>query len=196
MGLDMYLYRLSKPRPPVDTLNKMTYDTLTDKGYMVFVDGEEFPANFEAIKPYAKRVNIEARYINFEQIKKDFDIPDDAFIVGESYSNEEVGYTFHLPHDDSQHITIPYEEYEKKYIFPKRTDAWCIKAEHIAYWRKNYNLENAIYDACDTSIENCGFYPLNSDMWDVICRHDPSVYERIKEYRDKTSGCVCYHEWY
>lgn len=196
MGLDMYLHRFSKPRADVKNLNKLSYEQLMDKGYLVIIKGEDMPANFSSIQPLAKEVEVDATYVNFAKIKEAYGIPDDAFVVGESYSQNEIGYTFHLPHDDSQHIVIPIDKFEQEFLFKKKTNAYCIRSERVAYWRKNYILQDAFHNACSVAIENCGYYPFNMDMWKVLEELDPQVYDELKDYKSSNSYVIAYHEWY
>lgn len=198
MGLDMYLYKFSKPRKTIAELNKYSADELRDRGYFVFFkDAEELPANFDAIKPLAFEVNVDADYINFKKIYEDFYIPEDARVIGESYSSEQIGYTFEFPSThEHKHVDIPTDEFEAKYVFTQKSEAFCLEGEQVGYWRKHYDLENAFYEACETAIENCGYYPFNDKMWDVLEKFDEKQYANVADYRDDPDCLICYHEWY
>ena len=198
MGLDMYMYKFSKPRQTVAELNQKSADKLREAGYFVFFkDAEELPANFDAIKHFAVDVNVDADYINFKKIREDFHIPDDAHIIGESYSYENIGYTFEFPSThEHKHIDIPTHVFEAKYVFTQKSEAFCLEGEQVGYWRKYYDLEDAFYKACDTAIENCGYYPFNDKMWNVLQQYDEEQYTNVADYRDDPDCVICYHEWY
>ena len=197
MGLDMYLYRLEKPRPAVSILNKQSIDTLRDLNYFVVPrDGCEIPANIESILPFAKEINIDVRYINFDKIHEEFDIPKGAEIRKQYWLSNEISYTFCLPDKTSKTITIPRETFEAEYLIPRKTDAYCWKEEEVGYWREDYKLQDAMHEACDIHIENCGYYPLSEAMWEVLKEYDPETYEKVKDYRHSRSSVICYHEWY
>lgn len=197
MGLDMYLYKFSKPRKTVEELNKKSADDLRNAGYFVFFkEDSELPANFDAIRHLALEVNVDANYINFKKIREDFHIPEDAYVVGESYSSDKIGYSFEFPSHEHKHIDIPTDEFEAKYIFTQKSPAYCIEGEQVGYWRKHYDLEDAFYAACDTDIENCGYYPFNDQMWDVLQQYDEEQYANVKDYRNDPDCVICYHEWY
>lgn len=196
MGLDMYLYKFSKPRETVEELNKKSANDLRNNGCFVFYKDDELPDNFDSIRHLASEVSIDTDYINYKKIRQDFNIPTEARLIGQSYYPDCIGYTFSLKSQVCQNIKIPIDEFEAKYVFTRKADAYCIEAEQVGYWRKYYDLQDAFYEACDTQIENCGYYPLNDEMWEVLRQYDDAQYATVEDYRNAEDCLICYHEWY
>ena len=83
-----------------------------------------------------------------------------------------------------------------EYIFAKKTQGFCVKCEEVAYWRKRYDLQDALYDASEVPIQNCGYYPMTDDMWNAIRKWDKETYNRLAHYKYDDSCLIAYHEWY
>ena len=196
MGLDMYLYKFTKPETSAQELSKMTYEELQQNDYHVFSKYGELPDNFQAIMPFTIETDVEAEYVDFDAVKKHYHIPDDARCVGESYSSQEIGYTFCISEKEHKHIDIPMKEFKSKFLVTRRTPIYCIQSEQVGYWRKNYELQDSLTEACNIPIDNCGYYPLNTDMWKVLEKMDPKTYEKIKDYRHDPDCIIAYLEWY
>lgn len=198
MGLDMHLFKLEKPEKSSEELSAMSLDELNSAGYTVFFQNE-LPDDFHLICCMAKRAAVMAEYIDLEKIREDYEIPAGSRIIGESYSSQEIGYTFRLPKAepcDQKHIDIPMDQVRAKYVYKKKTDAYCIKSEEIAYWRKRYDIQSALYDAAEVPIQNCGYYPMTDDMWDALRKWDKETYNRLAHYKYDNSCIIVYHEWY
>ena len=196
MGLDMYLYKIYKPKESEEQLSKMSYDDLQDKQFLLLIEGETMPDNVDSIRQFAKKIKTRPSYINFRKIKKDYQIPAHSRITGQSYCSSQVGYSFRLPDGTSKKIQIPVDELKKKYITVRTVNAECIGMENVAYWRKHYDLQDDLHKASDIPIDNCGYYPLNDDMWKVLEHHDKEKYDELYHYRNDDTCEIVYLEWY
>ena len=194
MGLDMYLYKLSKPTKSVEYLSQMSRDELIKNGYAVFDISKTLPPNFERIRSLAKKIITFDTYIDIDKIQHDFNIPDYADIIDRYWSNDNIIYVFDCIHNNET-IIIPRESYQAKYIVTQTMKAFCIKRTELAYWRKNYDLSEEFHQSCDTAIKNCGYYPLNEAMKHRLMELDPFAYEAIQNQKSHDHAIV-YHETY
>ena len=75
MGLDMFIYRCSKPRLSKDRV----YDSYDLDG--IVLSPEEIDSQmFKDLKPYCVEVRVMNHYYDMEKIRKDFDLSDKASI--------------------------------------------------------------------------------------------------------------------
>lgn len=70
----------------------------------------------------------------------------------------------------------------------------CKPLEPVAYWRKKYDLSDEITAAVDGSVENQGYYPLNSKMFEIIKKADNQLDGVSKLTTDDYT--YVYYEWY
>ena len=70
-----------------------------------------------------------------------------------------------------------------------------VNETEIGYWRKDYKLREKMYNACDHSIRNCGYYPLNNEMIKIVRRDKTQIFSR-EELTSTDNVIVCYLEWY
>lgn len=70
----------------------------------------------------------------------------------------------------------------------------CKPLEPVAYWRKKYDLSNAITAAVGGPVENQGYYPLNDKMFEIIKKADNQLDEVSKPVTDDYA--YVYYEWY
>ena len=194
MGLDIYVYRLYKPRETVDELRQKSIDELEE--FLFFEKGVELPDNFDAVRRFAVEVVHNVDYVKIGQIRRDYKIPNDARMTREDCrSADTMGYTFELPScGGRKDIEIPINEFESKYIHTEKQGMFYIACEIICDWGKRHDISKAFRDACDAKIKNDGYYPFNDKMWDVLRRYAPEEYADVERYRNDTDCVVCYSE--
>jgi hypothetical protein len=189
MGLDQYIFRVKKPN-----LEDRVY-THEELGNLCLhsaylKDVAEAPELIEQLIPYAVVRNVEAQFINKAKIIEDYNLPDNAYI---SYmSSVEVKYRGKDNDGNDISVTIDYNEIEKKYIATEILPCYVWDAEEIQYWRKEYDLQDWIYQNIN-NVQNTGYYILNAEM----IRELNSLFdEHLPKEDPDDESALFYWEWY
>lgn len=199
MGLDMYCIRIKKlSEKNLAEIKGKTYEEISQMGYSIWTIDKHNKYLVEDAIPYLTRVLIKSTKFNYAKLKRDKHIPLNARETGFSSSSNGMGFTYRLKGKTyTAHITTSEAE---NYYIPIKTFVYVCKTKEIGYWRKEYNLQDAIYDACDTQIENCGYYKVNEEMEYLMTHNEngypcPTKHDFDKHRNDPRYGYF-YHEWY
>ena len=189
MGLDMYLYKIKK----IEDASRYNGRAEEDIPFTVFNISEndpDFEPLFGQIADYLYPVSIDVEEFDEEKFTADFGIEPDDYQVSFCYGFDgaEFGY------NSGKIIKLEPSEYIA-YFRRVIRERLIADLDEVAYWRKEYDLQEDIHEACGVQIENCGYYPLNDDMWEAIQRHDPDQYNNVYLWNEGDSVIV-YHEWY
>lgn len=197
MGLGMYAYKIR--RLSDDEVSKISgkkkeeVDDAYDYSTILCMDIRDEEKDMICdLAPYLRRVPLVAKLNDFSKLKKEKGIPEDAYIVGEGYSESKIEYTFKHG-DDRFEVSFSWEEFESKYVFEKQEDFYVYGSDDVAYWRKEYDTRDAIHEACGKPIENCGYYLCNDEMLDVMVKSGALSPADLPCGDDEA---IFYHEWY
>lgn len=197
MGLDMYCYRVSRlNEKDLETIKNLQYESEYDKyGFSLFNRPSEHDidgiSQLSDLSPYVNTVMVKEEFIDLSKMKTDFDIPDDADIVGESYGDK---YGFIFSNNLGFRVGLEFTDEEfKRYIYEEEVECYVCKMDEVAYWRKNYDLQNEMHRLSNSDILNCGYYILNEDMYEAMIR-DGGL-DSSENFEDENSA-LFYHEWY
>lgn len=182
MGLDQNIYRIRKAELEdkifkTDELHGYNYCPVSELSY----EGEE-------IVPYTTIRKVEFEVIDIERMFADKGIPSRAWL---GYcSSEEYKYGWREG-EESKSVTIKTSEILEKYIKKQIVDTYIWEQEELQYWRKNYNVQDFIYDELEA--DNCKYCLLSTDIQRVLI----DEYEAYFEVEENTeeSG-IFYWEWY
>ena len=141
MGLDQYIYRLSKVgKDTIKKLNGMHKDDIDYHDYMVVSKEtiDKYPNSYSDILDILRPIQVK-----------------NTFIDGE-----------------------------------KTVDSYICKRKEVYYMRKEYEVQDSIYELYDGVIDNCGYHHMTEDMIDVVneCAG--------KKVLDTQANNLYYHEWY
>ena len=204
MGLDMYLYRISRISSSEQRkLRGLKEDEIRQQGYSIFHKPSKHESDLlKNIMPYLRGIKIPMEYFDMKKIIKDFKIPRNALPCGSMYAHNQVKFDFCSPDYKKSYVAdLNSHELIKKYTYTKLTNCYVSRVAEIGYWRKNYDLQDKIYQAADLDyieIENCGYYPLTDGMAEAILNDDYEYSKKVKPHDlicDENS-VICYHEWY
>ena len=190
MGLDMYAVKIRKPTTEEIEKIKQTKE-LPDN--FIGIPAENIDDNdVRDLKPYSEKLSIVTAYIDMAKIRKDFKVEDAMRIGAECYSAEGVKWTF-FGNSTSMNVALTQKEIDEKYTITKEEERYVSHGEPIGYWRKAYDLQEAIYDAYDGMIENLGYHKCNEKMIShmIAAPYDAGLHEVIKD-----DDVIFYHEWY
>lgn len=191
MGLDMYIRRVTK----VVGLEKLKSIQDIDDNDLNRISKEDYDSNpefFEDLFPYMRKVNVEAQVLDIECIKKEYDLKDCDFGYFGSAGMSLTG----IKKDGEQiDITIGPVDIGKYYV-NKKIDVYVFHDEGVFYWRKNYDLQEKIYDIIMRPIDNCQYRKLTFDeLRDIITDKDSGYDVKLLDELDPTDAYF-YEEWY
>ena len=209
MGLDMYVSRIKKAdKAKVDEM----YGNIDkyEKQYSFFQKEEDGSVgeNIKDILPLLQEVALEQTVIDGDRIFKDrgYD-PDEVYIFGNYQSCEEVRWSFYPDkrayekgnYGNKQKISVTRDEIEKNYLSIEISEYLvCESVQDIQYWRKAFDIDEAICEAAPRPVNNCDYVPFTTDMLNAIKDLDPEGYKKIKQAMDtlgEDEG-LFYYIWY
>lgn len=215
MGLDQYLYEVTrltaKEKAKID---KMSYDDIDGEYNIVEVDDDPDSGllgleghKWRDIKDWVYVVEREVEEYDMGLVRAAFNLPDKAHFAGCMISSSGVT---HFVSDDSDegggdwpYPSITDAELKEKNCFVMVKHKFAVyKTAELAYWRKEYDLQQLMHDAYDSTIDNCMYAKLNSKMIKSILRWQKN-HRNVWDYtlteddlRSTNERLVCYYEWY
>ena len=182
MGLDQAIYRISRPKLENRTFKR---DELGDYELCIESEADE---TVLAVIPYAAKRKVEFEFIDIEKLYKDKNIPSRACL---GYcSPEEYKYTW-KDGEEFKSVTVKTKEILEKYIKKQIVDAYIWEQEELQYWRKNYDVQDYIYD--ETDADNCKYCLIRTDIQRELINNYNADFEVEENTED--SG-IFYWEWY
>ena len=193
MGLDMWMYGIkdiSGEEIP-DGMPQEWYEEHDYKMIEHYEDDNDFDNMFHDMYDYSVIRNVEYTETDFEKIKEDYNVNKDAY-VSMLGSGGVIGFSRGNYYKEVKISEDELNKYDKK-VF---REALVYKADELAYWRKEYDLQDLIYNEYYGQIYNCGFHSLNDEMMRKINR-----YLRVRNMSKQSinnDGYIAkmYHEWY
>ena len=192
MGLDMWMYGIkdiSEENIP-DSMPESWYE---ENGYKLitrYENDNDFDEMFHDMFEYSVERNVEYGETDYDKIKEDYGIKKEADIS--YFGGNTIGFSCK---DYYKQIDISQDEwnsYDKK-VFHK---AFIFKGDELAYWRKEYDLQDLIYNEYNGQIHNCGFHRLTKKMMTKINRYLKSRDMSKQNINDEEYVAKMYHEWY
>ena len=213
MGLDQWLYQIQRlTKEEAIALEGKHYNEISkDDSLLLFRANESEEGDFDEIKSifgYLTKVKLISSLVHIEDLYRDKGVPEGYSVIGSFYrnGNTHVSFVKH-PEDGSEYeysklprveIDVTDEEYNK-YSYEEVEDYYVCKKEEIYYWRKNYELQDKLYEAAEENgdqILNCGWHKCNEEMimdiQDAISQEDNM---RLVLNLSESEAYV-YHEWY
>lgn len=189
MGLDMYVYKVSKIG-----LEKRTYTSaeLRELG-LSFVSADNVKENedlYYQLLPYTIKRDVSAEFFDMEKIIADYNLPSNSSIGMMSYEKIIVSGKNENGEYVKQEITR--EEIDNKYTVTKINPYYIWKDKEVAYWRKHYDLQDWVYDALG-NVDNTGYYMLNTN---VIQELNDTFNEDVPVMEPTKDSALFYWEWY
>lgn len=179
MGLDQYVFRISKPQ-----LEEREYISDELSGY-TRVSAKDFETNvglYKAIKPYAVKRDVICELYDTEKMIADYNLPKDSYIYMYSPNGIRIG---------GQDISS--EEVDRKYTKTEVVSHYIWIEKEEAYWRKNYELADWMSQNIKGGTENCGYYRLNKTLINRL----NSKFKANVPAESATEECALFYwEWY
>jgi hypothetical protein len=185
MGLDQYIYRISKPK-----LEDVVYtsEEICDMNLskVTVEDAQKQMSLLADVIPYTIKRNIVIEYYDIKKIITDYNLPSDSHIGMMSYDGIRLyGYDVNGKYVESPLISD--EELNSKYTYTKEVPCYIWKEKEIQYWRKNYPLQSWM------NIENTGYRILDSKR---IRETNEAFKTNVPEEDPDEETALFYWEWY
>lgn len=200
MGLDMYMLQIKKPK--TDFPDVITKDWLFNH-QLQYIDESDIDEDENIqIKPYCITKDIQTELIDVKKIALDNGIliNDDTCCSNTVISIKGYGFSFYNG-DDTKYVMVPIGELLEKYTFTDMKKVYIFESKQISYWRKNYKLQDYIYEMFGNKIYNCGYQKLSEDEvrkildFDIEMNYYPEE-QLIKIEADNADNAYFYLEWY
>ena len=191
MGLDMYAYKVRKPS--LDPSKVYARQEL-QREYVVLPPDEATSELYQQVTPYAQKLRVTCRYYDLEKIREDFNMPDaEIWMV----SSEGIGIGGKVNGIETTR-KISTEQITACYIVVREEECLVFAAESVAYWRKEYDLQELICDSLGGNVQDIGFYQLDKQTVDRINQYsaDHCPTEFIEWVEPTETSALFYHEWY
>lgn len=126
-------------------------------------------------------------------LKEKLGLPFDAEIISTKPYKDNITLTA-ITNFIEKKVVLSDEKY-LSYTFEKPLDCYVFHREEAGYWRKDYGLQDLIYDMyaekCRESIENLGFHKMDDEMMREISEYSGEKFDELSD-----DECYVYHEWY
>ena len=189
MGLDQYVFRVKKAE-----LEDREYTTNElsglDVNYVSAKNVEENEEFYAQILPYAIKRDVSYLTYDVDNMISDYNLPSNSRIWMSCYDRIEFCGT----DENGERVTkvITREEIEEKYTLVETEPHYIWDQKEIAYWRKNYDLQDWVYDALD-NVDNTKYCILNKDTIREINR---AFGEHLPLREPTKRSALFYWEWY
>lgn len=193
MGLDQYVYKCSKiGKKTLLQLDGKREAAIDWREYMALrKDGvDEHPEMYSDLMDILQPIKLVETLINMYRIREDNDVPSHYEIGFRSTGNGKTTWKFYGESEEKP-VTVSLTDDElKPYIYDQPSTYYICRCKEVYYMRKHYDTQDAIYDAYDGDIQNCGYHHMSQEMIEVL---NDMEGKRILDPNAKT---LYYHEWY
>ena len=84
----------------------------------------------------------------------------------------------------------------RKYDYQELRESLVFKCDELAYWRKEYDLQDLIHNEYKGTIYNCGFHLMDDNLMKKINLYLKKHYMERQNINDPEYIAKMYHEWY
>lgn len=201
MGLDQYTYLISKlSDDDIEeicgmSVNKIEYDY---PSYRIFYvdDYDKYDRSLiEDVAPYIQYTKAYRRVFNEDVFKKDYEIPQDAKLIGLGYRDGDIHMTYECRDKNyRKEFYIDSNKYNSYYSLNPSDIGVCDSVD-IEYWRKNWDFQDELSKY--VNIENCKYTLLNEEALEIVKGYsqDPKQYD-IYNSLDSNKFGIFYWPWW
>lgn len=191
MGLDMYAYKIRNP-----SLDPSKVHACQDlqKEYVILLPDKASSERYRQAWPYAQKLRVMNRYYDLEKIREDFHIPDAEVWMT---SAEGIGIRGRVNGVETTRY-IGTEQVNAIYTVEREEECFVFAATSVAYWRKEYDLQELIDVSLGGIIQSMGYYLLDKKTVDIINQYSIEYCpEMLIEWFEPTeTSALFYYEWY
>lgn len=191
MGLDMYAYGVKKiSAERRDQITALKQDLTHNRLFLVLSYKELNSPDYIAFKPYMTEVTCTIQETDMKKFLTDHGVPTNAELVGHSICGNQRSWTFIDPLTQNHiQVSATTQELLDNYTSPYVRKRYVAFMNQIGYWRKAYDVDEAIQKAFGREVENCSYAYCNEAMLDIM--KDNGLEGNPADY-----DAVFYHIWY
>ena len=198
MGLDMWIFGIKDIKDNIipDNMPASWYYANDYSLAQIDENDDDFVEKYADLEPYSVRRNVVYTKTDFEKIRADYNIPEDAIMGGYTNSMDRKSVIFHF-YLDSKMFTVSLSKRALElYCLYIPIESFVFKKEELAYWRSLPDLQALIYEEYPNVIRNTGYHELDKDVLKKVVRWLTRY--RFPQQKIKTAGYAAkmYHEWY
>ena len=196
MGLDMWIYGIKEINEK-NIPENVTEEWLDDNGYSYvqqYEDDDEFDKMYPDLYDYSIMKDVIFTDTDFDKIKKDYNLPKNALVSGFG-SDGTIIFSYGKLGRFRKENTKSNEEL-KKYDKQVTRKALIYKYNELAYWRKEYDLQDLIYNEYNGDVYNCGFHKIDDELMKKINKYLKSKGMDKQSINDDGYVVKMYHELY
>lgn len=190
MGLDSYVFRVSKPKPLENRI--YTMEEIRAKDLSCLSESEAGGRRMEDLLPYCQKAKVYVKRLNMEKIREDYHLSLEAFIC---HYTEAGNVEICDPEKDGL-TSIVSSLVEERYTVTTEELFYLFDSQEVLYWRKNFAV-SGFFQKLLGDVENCGFYKLKrkhiAAYNKMAASHD---LERLPFDVPTEYAALFYHEWY
>ena len=163
MGLDMYLFKIKKPRTATGEV--ITKEWIEERGYSYILEDDINSDLSIQLKPYTEQCKIDLEFIDIEKIAEDNDIKLKSMT---GWYNSVIAPSFRIftfnYNGIQKEVEVTIDEIEEKYLISRREKVYLFESIEVYYWRKCYDMQEFIYNLFDNRIRNCEYKTLTMEQ--------------------------------
>ena len=190
MGLDSYVFRVFKPEELEDRVYSL--EEIKALGLSAYLAEYQDEPIFLELKPYCVRARIESPYINMQSIRATYGFGENADVVA-LCSDGAITVSERCPDGSYHRQEISGEEMREKHLENRVEEHNVFRKEQVAYWRKDYEVEDFFMENHEDGIENTGFYILDLETIMEFNYYFPRM---LPEEEPSEDSALFYWEWY
>ncbi len=187
MGLDMYVFRASRPR-----FNENAVYARSKIDGIILPEEKANEPMYRQLLPFCQKLKIRNKYYDMDRICRDNGLTRDETYV--SMISAATTSFADLSVTPSRVVSISSQVIEERYVLEKVEPCFVCTLDEVRYWRKAYDIEDWFCEHFDEKVENTGYYRISDDMLRQFNRAWPEYV--IDEPADTEEGSIFYHEWY
>ena len=198
MGLDMYIYKMSKlTDEEVKQIEGKKFDDIIQKNtnyaFIPRADKECDMGSEKTLLSILKPTTILDDYIDMEKLKKETKVPKTAFLTGRCISKNGGTFIFRWgkTRRRSKEINLKFSELVN-FVISKPVNVLVCKKQEVQYYRKHYDLQEALYEISSVPIENVSYIAMTDEMIEAVYRFD----DEFKMPEMNEGDMLAYYEWY
>ena len=190
MGLDQYIYRISKPNLAEKTFTLEELSSMNISRVSV-KNAEKHASFFKQLMPYTVKRDVTYKDINLSKIISDYKLPLDSYICFSS--SDEIAVRGEDASGNTVRQTISNDVIQRKYIVTRTEPYYIWREEEEAYWRKNWDLVEWLDYTTKKPIENTEYRRLNATL---IRRINSKFGSCVSAESATKESAMFYWHWY
>lgn len=144
--------------------------------------------------PYSVVRTVDTKIIDYKKILSDNGYSADTPIGIGMISSVEMGFSVKTG-NGFESIFISTEDVNSKYMMSTVEKVLIYKAEMLAYWRKEYDLQNFFYENLD-ECDNVTFREIDEDLMNILLDYLDRNNMGHQDLEKTDFDAKMYYEWY